>query len=112
MATDCGEIPGYGPTTSGDVQGAVVKSFLILFAAVAPPALLYTALSETDFATIRELAPWALMLLGFGGMAVALRARRGSPAAERDSLATPPTRPRWTRSSGSARGLEGRRAPR
>ena len=51
-----------------------MKSFLILFAAVAPPALLYAALSETDFATVRELAPWALMLLGFGGMAVSLRA--------------------------------------
>ena len=51
-----------------------MKSFLILFAAVAPPALLYAALSETDFAAVRELAPWALMLLGFGGMAAAVRA--------------------------------------
>ena len=52
-----------------------MKSFLILFAAIVPPALLYAALSETDFAAIRELAPWALMLLGFGGVAVAVRAR-------------------------------------
>ncbi|MDB5481716.1 MAG: hypothetical protein JWO83_2769 [Caulobacteraceae bacterium] len=89
-----------------------MKSFLILFAAVVPPALLYAALSETDFAAVRELAPWALMLLGFGGMAVSVRARRGSPAAERDSGRRHPTRPRWTRSSGSARGLEERRAPR
>ena len=72
------------PRRRGTVQGAIVKSFLILFAAVVPPALLYAALSETDFAAVRELAPWALMLLGFGGMAVSVRARRGSPAAERD----------------------------
>ena len=51
-----------------------MKSFLILFAAIVPPALLYVALSETDFAAIRELAPWALMLLGFAGIAVSLRA--------------------------------------
>jgi len=66
-----------------------VKSFLILFAAVAPPALLYAALSETDFAAVRELAPWALMLLGFGGMAVALRAR-GEP---RPQVSRPRPRP-------------------
>ena len=52
-----------------------MRSFLILFAAIAPPALLYSALSETDFAAIRELAPWALMLVAFWGMAVAVRAR-------------------------------------
>jgi hypothetical protein len=75
MATDSRGIHGYGPRRRGTVEGAIVKSFLILFAAVAPPALLYAALSETDFAAVRELAPWALMLLGFGGMAVALRAR-------------------------------------
>ena len=64
-----------------------MKSFLILFAAVAPPALLYAALSETDFAAVRELAPWALMLLGFGGMAVALRVRDGPrPRAARSPL--------------------------
>jgi hypothetical protein len=66
-----------------------VKSFLILFAAIVPPALLYTALSETDFAAIRELAPWALMLLGFGGMAVALRAR--------ERLRPPVSRSTWRR---------------
>jgi hypothetical protein len=64
---------------------------LILFAAIAPPALLYSALSETDFAAVRELAPWALMLLGFGGLAVALRARSGSrpPLANRRPSARP-----------------------
>ena len=62
-----------------------MKSFLILFAAIAPPALLYAALSETDFAAVRELAPWALMLLGFGGMAVSLRAReRALPPVSRE----------------------------
>ena len=66
-----------------------MKSFLILFAAIAPPALLYTALSEADFATVRELAPWALMLLGFGGIAVSLRAREVVPP--------PVARERWRR---------------
>jgi hypothetical protein len=76
MATDRRENPRYGPATTGDCFGELfVKSFLILFAAVAPPALLYATLSETDFAAVREIAPWALMLLGFGGMAVSLRAR-------------------------------------
>jgi hypothetical protein len=75
-----------------------VKSFLILFAAVAPPALLYAALSETDFAAIRELAPWALMLLGFGGIAVALRAGLGSPLPQRRTLDSP-----WTADMDSGR---------
>ena len=75
MATDASANRRYGPRRRGTVQGLLVKSFLILFAAVAPPVLLYATLSETDFAAIRELAPWALMLLGFAGMAVSLRAR-------------------------------------
>jgi hypothetical protein len=77
-----------------------VKSFLILFAAVAPPALLYATLSETDFAAIRELAPWTLMLLGFGGIAVSLRARE---------RARPPiARERWRRVGPRPEGAGGR----
>jgi hypothetical protein len=63
-----------------------VKSFLILFGAIAPPALLYAALSETDFVAIRELAPWALMLAGFGGLALTLRARERTRAERRSTL--------------------------
>ena len=70
-----------------------MRSFLILFAAIAPPALLYSALSETDFAAVRELAPWALQLLGFGGLAVAVRARgRVRPPAPGIRSPTPPRR--------------------
>ncbi len=76
-----------------------MKSFLILLAAVVPPALLYATLSETDFAAVRELAPWALMLLGVGGVAASLRAPerprpsipkwRSRPAATRPERAAP-----------------------
>ncbi len=74
-----------------------MRSFLILVAAIVPPAWLYAALSETDFAALREMTPWALMLLGFGGLALVLRARRGPPDIERN----PPAR---SRTRGDRRG--------
>jgi hypothetical protein len=56
--------------------GTVVKHILLLFfvAFVAPPLVNATlVIAETPF--VHETAPWALMLLGWAGVAACLRAR-------------------------------------
>lgn len=53
-----------------------MKSIFISFAlAFGGPAVLNAAPFDLDAVAIRELAPWALMLLGLGGFGAALRWR-------------------------------------
>jgi hypothetical protein len=82
MATDRDETHRYGPRNLRvSVQRASMTSVLILFD------------------TLRELAPWALMLIGSGGMAAALRMRAALPVRRRPTIAARRSRLRWTKSS-------------
>ena len=62
-----------------------MKSILVSFAmAFGGPILMNAAAIDTD--AVREIAPWALMLLGLGGIGMSLRARRARAV---DRLASP-----------------------
>ena len=57
--------------------GTVVKQILLLFfLAFAAPPLVSAALVIAEAPFVHETAPWALMLLGWAGVAACLRARR------------------------------------
>ena len=55
--------------------------FLLLALAFGAPVLMSATLFSPAAAAVPELAPWTLMLLGFGGFAVTLRARHGTRVA-------------------------------
>ena len=92
MATDRAGIPGYGAKGAERGSGAVVKHTILLLAvAFGAPALLDATLGSPEAAAIPELAPWVMMLLGFAGTAVTVRAHtiRRRAASKSGARATP-----------------------
>ena len=74
-----------------------MKYILVLFAlAFGGPVLMNAVLFDPNAAAIREVAAWVLMLLGVGGLGMALRLER-RPAPNRYPDPWRPTPGMWTK---------------
>lgn len=77
----CGCAAGFVPARAPlagrgeSFRAAGAHALLLLAAAFGLPVLLDTTVFSPEAAAIPELAPWTLMLVGFVGTAVTLRAR-------------------------------------